>query len=321
MFSRFLRSSLKLACWATLAGCAQQALDAGEPTGTATQAVIGGELSPAEQDGVVLLRTDRDTAVSVCSGSLLAPNLVMTARHCITARYPEDDIHCNSDGTLDLPSGGQLGAPARPADVHVFTGTRVSTTDVFPDGVPAANGTTIVTTDGPSVCRDDLALVVLDRALDLPLVPLDVAKPIKVGDRVTTVGYGLTELSSATERYSARHQRTDLKVQYVGTLPNTFVLSRSVCKGDSGGPALDSATGAVLGVYSLGFPGDPPAGCNSDTSLNYFVRVGRYEALLRQAFEAAEQPFPEPPSETGGADAGAGGESPVTAGTGAGGSR
>jgi len=126
---------------------------------------------------------------------------------------------------------------------------------------------------------------------------------------VSVVGYGATETSDADAKYSPRHRRDGVPVKYVGTLPDTFVLPRSVCKGDSGGPALDAATGAVLGAFSMGFPGDDVAACSSDTALNYFVQVNRYESLLREAFDAAGQPFPEPIGDggAGGADGSAGG--------------
>lgn len=268
----------------------------------------------------MLLRTDRASGASVCSGSLLAPNLVMTARHCIVAEYPADNIRCNSDGTLNEPSGGQLGESVPASDVNVFTGGTVMHDGVFPGGEVAARGVQIVTTSWPTVCRDDFALVVVDRALTQPTLTFDLQKQVSPGTLVSVIGYGLTENSGVDDKYSARHRRDGLRVKYVGTLPDTFVLPRSVCKGDSGGPALDALTGTVVGVYSLGFPGDDAAACSSETALNYFVQVNRYESLLREAFDAAGQPFPEPMGEggAGGADVGTG--AAATGATDAGGS-
>jgi MYXO-CTERM domain-containing protein len=291
-------------CWLGLAlvvgggGCA----DVPEQQATVREPVISGKISEPTDDAVVLLRTDRVAGLSVCSGSLVAPNLLLTARHCIVADYPADNIHCNPDGTLDLPSGGQLGEAAPASSVNVFTGGTVPTDGGrFPGGEPAAVGAQILTTTWPAVCRDDIALVVLDRALDGPLATLDLRVQVAPSQQVSVVGYGATESSEADAKYSPRHRRDGVRVKYVGTLPNTFVLPRAVCKGDSGGPALDAATGVVLGVFSMGFPGDDVAACTSETALNYFVQVNRYEPLLREAFEAAGQPFPEPPNGEGGA--------------------
>jgi hypothetical protein len=240
----------------------------------------------------------------------------MTARHCIVAEYPADNIRCNADGTVTMPSGGQLGESVSPSDINVFTGGTVQAGGVFPGGEPAARGAQILTSTWPTVCRDDLALVVLDTALPQPTLTFDLQKQMSQADVVSVVGYGLTENSGADDKYSPRQRRDGVRVKYVGTLPDTFVLSRSVCKGDSGGPALDSATGAVLGVYSLGFPGEDAASCSSETSLNYFVQVNRYESMLREAFDAAGQPFPDPQGEggAGGADVGPNGGDDTGAG-------
>jgi V8-like Glu-specific endopeptidase len=292
-----------------------------DPSAAARQAIIGGKPTDAHE-GVVLIRTDRETAVSVCSGSIIAPNLLLTARHCTTAEYPEDDIRCNADGSLDLPSGGQLGESAPPERIHVFTGVNVPASNALPSGEPAARGAAILTTDGPSVCKDDIALVVLDRPVSVATLPLDLAKSAEVAALVNVVGYGITESSPPDEKYSARSERIGVPVRYVGTLPDTFALPRSVCKGDSGGPAIDPETGVVLGVYSLGFPGGNAAECSSENALNYFVQVNRYEELLRSAFEAAGQPFPEPPAPAneGGAGGQAGASTEQVAGEPAGGS-
>lgn len=267
------------------------------------EAVIGGVDSAETDDGVLVLRTDRIKDTSVCSSSLIAPNLLLTARHCIVAEYPADNIRCRPDGTLMAPSGGQLGVPTEPENVHVFSGQQPmhDASSNLPGGAEAAIATQIITTDWPSVCRDDIALVVLDRDLDLPTVPLDLSKVVTKTTRVSVLGYGLTEVSAEADRWSTRRRRDSVLVKYVDTLPNTFAVGRSVCKGDSGGPALDSESGGILGVYSLGFPGETKADCSAENALNYYAQVNRYPDLLRQGFEAAGQPFPgEEPSGAGG---------------------
>ena len=74
-YRRWLGIALAITC----GGCA----DVSEPHETSRDAVIGGKVSEATDDAVVLLRTDREDGPNVCSGALLAPNLVLTARHCI----------------------------------------------------------------------------------------------------------------------------------------------------------------------------------------------------------------------------------------------
>jgi len=303
-------------------GCALLVACSGDPAprgpSQLQEAIISGDPSPNSDDGVLALRTDRSTRdTSVCSASLVAPNLVLTARHCLVADYPADDIRCNSDGTLQMPSGGQLGVAIAPERVHLFAGAHPLSdgNSGLPGGEPAATAVRIITSDWPSVCRDDVGLVVLDRELSLPIVPINLTRVVSTGERVSVVGFGLTETSNAGDRWTPRRRRDGVTVKYVGRLPNTFTLGPSVCIGDSGGPALDPESGALVGVYSLGFPGNDPSACSASTALNYFVQIRPYEALLRQAFQAAAQPFPGDDGGAGGAGgAGPELESPVSAG-------
>jgi hypothetical protein len=285
----------------SLCACSAQPSESGARV--QSQRIIGGSDSPAADDAVMLILTARNIT-SVCSSVLIAPNLLLTARHCVSAEYPSDGIHCNPDGSLILPSGGQLGASVSPDKISVFAGATVPSNGSFPGGTVAAKGQQIITGDGPSVCKDDIALVVLDRALDQPPARLGLGLVVAQDAHLSVVGYGLTETTDPNSLYSTRHRRDDVPVQYVGILPDTFTLGRSVCKGDSGGPAFDPGTGAVVGAYSLGFPGANAADCSSEEALNYFVDVTHYEALLRQAFTAAGQPFPDPIVLDAGTDSG-----------------
>lgn len=288
-----------------LVACACSATPA-DPIGSQRQSIIGGNPSTSADDAVLLMYTQR-AASSVCSAVLIAPNLVLTARHCISTTYPTDDIMCNPDGTpTSATGGGQLDAPTKPSTVSFFSGLHVSTdSNGFPGGTVVAQGKQIIAATGPSVCKDDIALVVLDRALDQTPVPLGLGLALAPEQLVSVVGYGLTATTPVGSIYDDRHRRDNVAVKYVGILPNTFTLGRSVCKGDSGGPAFDPAIGAVLGVYSLGFPGSDAASCSSEEELNYFVEMSRYEDLLHQAFDAAGQPYPSPIVADGGVDAGA----------------
>src|SRR5215207_6280492 len=44
-------------------------------------AIVGGTTSTTEQDGAVLISED---GIRSCTGTLIAPNLVLTARHCVS---------------------------------------------------------------------------------------------------------------------------------------------------------------------------------------------------------------------------------------------
>ena len=82
-------------------------------------------------------------------------------------------------------------------------------------------------------------------------------------------------------------------------------MGESICEGDSGGPAFDSTTGAVVGIVSRGGNGtapvdnEPAAAC-VDAS-NFYSEPSHFEAVIDAAYTAAGA---TPDLETG-RDAGA----------------
>ncbi len=80
------------------AGCAAPP----ERSGEDAAAIVGGVDSPAARDAVIRLRQPGGT----CSATLLAPNLLLTARHCVTA--PPATIYnyqCDPNGNPVKPDG------------------------------------------------------------------------------------------------------------------------------------------------------------------------------------------------------------------------
>ena len=69
---------------------------------------------------MLVLHHDRPTdAVQLCTGTLLAPALVLTARHCVTETSV--DVMCGADGAP--LSGGEVHGKHEPSDIYVFAGT------------------------------------------------------------------------------------------------------------------------------------------------------------------------------------------------------
>jgi hypothetical protein len=283
----FLRALLPI-----MAGsCACSGPPSEAPTALGTQPVVNGRASPAgtREDAIVLLRTPLEEGELVCSGTLVADNLVLTARHCVARGTPGPFICTPTGELLDDGSGaGALGLDMPADTIEVFTGDG-------DDRTLLAKGATVVSSLTGTVCVDDLAFVVLDRKLELPPLPLRIGGSARVGEAATLTGYGLDETMNFGTPVAelARNTRDDLEIELVGPLdradattipPRAIVLSGAAgCVGDSGGPLYATATGAVLGVYSM-LAGDS---CTSMSGLNFFAHVPVHVSLIADAFDAA----------------------------------
>jgi secreted trypsin-like serine protease len=304
---------------ASVLSCAEGA--GGDELATRSQSIIDGEASGAEQDGVLLLRAQLDDGSELlCSSSLVAPNLLITAQHCVSY-LTDGPFSCTVRGELvDNPGGGGRLGLHLPADSIEIYGRKT------PRKMPLAHGVRIISTLSPSVCDNDLAFVVLDDLLELPLVPLRLGRSAEADETAVLVGYGLRQSDLAIDyRTQPRQQKRDLQIAAVGpdsladgvatTVPPRSVILEgpSGCVGDSGGPLLSQATGALLGVYSL----LESSSCASPSAHHQLVHVPPFQTLIDEAFAAAgAEPLlePEPTGEAGAAAAGAAGAGSTSGG-------
>ena len=286
---------LPLALLTVLSAVACGSSPASENVGQKGDAIIAGKASTKAQDSVVFIRfIDFDTGeFGACSGTLLAPNLVLTARHCVA--QTDEAAACDSDGTPF--QAGVVYGNRKAANLTVFVGTELP--DILnPKVKPAGTGLKILDDGGKNLCNHDIALILLAEPIaDAPIAPLRLDSSVEKGDIITAVGWGLTETSSHTP--STRQQRTGVKVTDVGpddtgfpVPPNEFEVGESICSGDSGGPAFAS-TGAIVGVVSRGGsgsggqnPNDPAAGCIGGQ--NFYTKVSPFKDFIMKGFELAE---------------------------------
>lgn len=243
-------------------------------------AVEGGDVD-ASLPAVARISSGDLLSSQVCTGTLIAPDVLLTAAHCVAPAGSMRVDVTGEDATTTLRSFGVRTALAHPA----FN--------------PDPEGTD----------RDDYAfdigLLVLAEE-----VPADVAAPLPLrrapladdiaGERVLSFGYGRTRTEDSGTKRSVE--------LFIGALdddsyllsnfdlndqePGAVTVDKGLCAGDSGGPDFvlgeDAETRELIGVHGLGastcvlaestrvdthlqdfidpvLAGDVPAGCTGDT--------------------------------------------------------
>jgi MYXO-CTERM domain-containing protein len=199
--------------------------------------------------------------------------------------------------------GGAIFEDHQPANIIVLVGTKPD-----PNATDAV-GAKIFHDSATNLCGHDLALVVLDRKLASPIAPIRLGASATMNERFTAVGWG----TDGTAFPKVRQQRANVEVQALGPIvldlatghrvaigSNELLTDEADCAGDSGSPALDATTGAIIGVASRSGVGasDPAAPCRNSKNV-YSVPSG-FKDVISAAFEGSGEEVwlegnPEPP--------------------------
>jgi secreted trypsin-like serine protease len=246
---------LATALTCTLAALLVPAAASAAPAATAS--IIGGKPGTIEEfpSLVYVQAIESKTSGFSCTGTVVAPRIVLTAAHCV-----EDVEKGTITPTKDYAVSTGVADPTKAGPDNIF---HIVATHVFP-------------TFDPGILHGDAAILVLDRPTIAPVLPMAGAADASLyagGAEVRLTGWGLTKADA--KEAPANLQATTMRVQTSNTCRQKvkafykpYLAAAQVCVlatdkksggcfGDSGGPAIGQrADGSTvqLGVTSTGGP-------------------------------------------------------------------
>ena len=275
-----------------------------DTTGTTSSAIQGGTNDTADTFAVgVCLPANGLSGPGdcggVCSGVLIAPNLVVTARHCVDS-ISSDNVDCSTAtfGGLSFPESS-FWITTAPTMTQSTTGWH----QVKTVSVPTST----------MLCGNDLAVLELvdviaatEAAPATPAVQYPIYNHLHYSTAETAIGYGESTPGLQTSAETRRErQNTPITCVFddpisgedcvtqssswaVNARPNEFVAGAGTCQGDSGSGAFDqtlfqAGMPTALGVLSRSSTDVDASTCSSAI----YTRMDSFRDLLVDAVTVA----------------------------------
>jgi len=218
-----VRLSLCLATSAAMFACApgqpesDEYDDSDESAQERDDEIIGGSVASAYPEAVLIEMKNNGVVTSICSGSLVAPKVVLTAGHCVfgftgwnvTAPFAQNQKASSTSGeTYDWDNDGQFVDPN----------------------------------------QHDVGLIYLSKAITLQSYPTVATAPVTIGSKVQNIGRIDNGKASYTKLFIGPQVVTKKGSSF--GFPLDYATSETIQSGDSGGPVIVPGTHKIVAVNS-----------------------------------------------------------------------